>query len=236
MNAYQSNLHTNENRLSTRSVRSLKQLQPQLYQIDQAHNRRVVEDFIRACFYRQHGAQVSAFAPHLLALTDRQQQLVAALGYQNADMGPLFLEQYFDAPIELELQRRGIVGANREQIIEMGNLAAMSSGSTRRLILTLINHFYRQGYRWLVVTITPQVLNAFGKLGIDLDLQPLTEAQPERLHNSSDQWGNYYRNRPVVYAGCFESAMQRLQKIPFLASLIKTSVAPRSDKHVVLAS
>jgi Thermostable hemolysin len=234
MNAYQSSLKRDKNRFSTELMYSPQQSQPQLYQIDQTHNRQTVEDFIRECFYQQHGAQIYAFAPHLLALTDRQQQVVAALGYQSAQMGPLFLEQYLDSPIEIELRRRGIVDVSREQILEVGNLASMSSGSTRRLILNLISHFYHQGYRWLVVTITSEVFNSFSKLGIHLDLQPLVKAKHERLNNNSAHWGSYYTKRPVVYAGCFESAMQRLQKIPLLASLIDGSVIPSSDENVML--
>jgi hypothetical protein len=209
--------------------------QPGIYTITQSDNQAAVEAFIQERFYEQYQARVNSIANHLMALTDRQQQLVAAFGYQDAASQALFLEQYLPQAVELVLADKGCGSVQREQILEVGNLAAISSGSTRRLILTLITHFYQQGYRWLVMTATPQVLNSFQRLGIDLDLLPLTAADPQRLTQKNDDWGRYYDEKPYVYAGSFERALTRMRQNPLFASMIDRAEVPATDQHLYLS-
>ncbi len=215
---------------------TLKNNQAQIYRIDHGVNRRQVETFINHCFYNEHGAHISQFAPELLALTDKQQTLVAALGYKSAGAGPLFLEQYLRMPIEQLLGQKNIANTQRSCILEVGNLASVSSGSTRRLILSLITYFYAQGFRWLVITMTPKVFNSFEKLGIDLDLTPLAKAKPECLTGQQKNWGSYYREKPVVYAGNIASALEKLNSHPLLSALIQQAQWPLDDESIQLST
>ena len=86
------------------------------------------EAFIRASFARHYGAEVSAFAPHLMLL-EQQQRIVAATGWRAAKDDALFLERYLDQPVEQALARLAKQEVRRERIVEVGNLAAEKPGA-----------------------------------------------------------------------------------------------------------
>lgn len=218
----------------SRQPLAAKRHQGGIYHIQAPDNINAAQRFIQACFYQQHKAHIDTFAEHLLALVDQNQQLLAAFGYQSAANRYLFLEQYLDTPIEAVLSAHGCGYVQRNQIVEGGNLASISSGSTRRLIVSLIRYFHTQGFRWLVMTITPKVLNSFQKLGVDLDLIPLTSANPERIHGATEKWGHYYDDEPVVYAGNIASALDKLHAHPLISALIQQSEWPRDDDRMTL--
>lgn len=177
---------------------------PRLESIHLTHPQRTAcEDFIAARFQRAYGARVAHFSPHLLGIRDALARWRAASGYTPADGGRLFLEQYLDAPIEVELARcRGrppLRPIARESIVEVGNLAAATAGAARALIPLLARHLHRLGYEWVVFTATRELRNTFQRLG----LSPLSldRADPARLADGAANWGSYYANDPIVMAG-----------------------------------
>jgi len=159
-----------------------------------------VERFISGCFESEHGAHITHFMPRLFRLVTRRGELAAAFGTRCAGSERLFLENYLDQPIELELAMRlGYVPA-RNKIVEVGNLAAALPGAVRWLIVALTVRLYQEGYEWVVFTGTQELRNGFHRLG----LRPITLhiADVNRLDETErDQWGSYYANNPLVMAG-----------------------------------
>jgi hypothetical protein len=164
---------------------------------DQDHA--ALEAFVRQVFARVYGASVSQFMPRLIGLRNAQGRLVAALGMRSAASGPLFLEQYLDAPVERLLEAHAGTEVGRAGIMELGNLAAEHPGSSRRLIMNLAVCLHQAGFVWVVFTITPSLVNSFRRLGLDLIC--LGSARRERLAPEVRvEWGRYYDSGPKVYA------------------------------------
>lgn len=157
------------------------------------------EDFIAARFGRAYGARVTHFLPHLLGVRDGLGRWQAAAGYAAAGAGGLFLEQYLDRPVEQMLAAALGRPLARDGIVEVGNLAAASAGSARRLIPQLARHLHRLGYRWVVFTATRALRNSFLRLG--LKPLPIARADAARLPDGGASWGAYYEQDPVVMAG-----------------------------------
>lgn len=176
--------------------RALLRLEP----IHRTHpHRDACEHFIAARFQRAYGARVAHFSPYLLGIRDSLARWRAASGYTPADGRTLFLEQYLDAPIEVELARCRGRPVARDSIVEVGNLAAVSPGMARTLIPMLAQHLDRLGYEWVAFTATRELRNTFTRLG--LDPIALATAEPARLPDGGAHWGSYYANNPIVMAG-----------------------------------
>jgi hypothetical protein len=184
----------------SRSAIAARRTQPKLEPVHLLHpERSACEGFIAARFQRAHGARIGHFSPHLLGVRDALGRWRAASGYTPADGRRLFLEQYLDAPVEEVLARHRGRPIDRHGIVEVGNLAAASTGMARALIPLLAGHLERLGYEWVVFTATRELRNTFARLG----LQPvaLAPADPARLLARDVDWGRYYDNDPVVMAG-----------------------------------
>ena len=168
-----------------------------------------VEAFVQTVYARRHGARVRQFAPTLVSLDDHGGP-VAAAGYRLAAQGPLFLERYLDAPVEVLIGAQAGDAPPREAIVEVGHLAASRDGAGRRLIHRLGPHLAALGCTWVVGTLTEELRALFVRLGVT----PLTlaAADPTRLGDARDvaDWGRYYEHRPMVLAGHLPRALQRL--------------------------
>lgn len=157
------------------------------------------EEFIAARFARAYGARVTHFLPYLLGARDGLGRWQAAAGYGAAAGARLYLEQYLEEPVEAALA--GALGrpVARGEVVEVGNLAAVSAGAARRLIPQLARHLHLLGYRWVAFTATRALRNAFLRLG--LRPLPTAPADPARLADGGASWGAYYAQDPVVMAG-----------------------------------
>jgi hypothetical protein len=174
-------------------------------------DRGAVEQYIHAIYRTRFGADVRHFAPTLVSLHDADGQLTAAVGYRAADAGPLFLERYLAAPVEVLLSAEpGAVARGR--IVEVGHLASARAGEGRRLITLMGPHLAGLGFQWVVSTLTEELRQLFLRLGI----APLAlgVADPAVLGAQAQAWGRYYDHRPVVLAGQIEQALQRFQRLP----------------------
>ena len=179
----------------------------QLEPVHRAHPQRAsFEQFIAARFDRAHGAHVTHFLPHLLGVRDALSRWKAASGYGAAIDGRLFLEQYLDQPVEEALTAATGWPVHRIQIVEAGNLTAVSPGMARALIPLVARHLHRLGYRWVVFTATREVRNTLHRLG----LKPLrlARADPARLPDAGKSWGRYYQHDPQVMAGKISLALR----------------------------
>lgn len=171
--------------------------------------RAALEQFVCQRFEQQHGARIRHFMPCLFSLENQAGQLLGAVGVRSAGSGPLFLERYLDEPIQNAIGARlGHIEPGRDELVEVGNLAADSPGAARLLIVALTDLLVALGFRWVTFTGTPTLLNSFQRLG----LAPIAlgEADPARMGEELVDWGRYYDSRPWVMAGDIHGGHQRL--------------------------
>lgn len=161
--------------------------------------RAAIEQFIRSVFRKAYGARIHHFAQTLLGIKGANGEWVAALGYTSAAGHELFVENYGGGSVEQQISGCLATPVKREQIVEVGNLAATDAGAARMLIANAIGYLYRQGFAWVIFTATRAVLNSFARL----DLRPisLAVADPARLPDRGQSWGSYYRAKPQIMAG-----------------------------------
>jgi hypothetical protein len=166
-----------------------------------------VEAFIRDVYRQHYGAQLRSFAPELVYLHDAQ-GIVAAAGYRGAGQAELFLERYLDAPVQTLLPCGPGATPARDVIVEVGHLAATRSGEGRRLILLLGPHLARQGFHWVVSTLTEELRRLFLRIGVTW--LTLSAADAVALGGDAVHWGSYYEHRPLVLAGHLPQALRHL--------------------------
>ncbi|MFM9917033.1 MAG: thermostable hemolysin [Rhizobacter sp.] len=171
--------------------------------------RHEVEAFIRSVYADRYGADVRQFAPVLASLRDHS-GIVSAAGYRSAAEGPLFLERYFDAPVEALLAAHCDAPPARDRIVEVGHLAASRAGEGRNLIRLLGAHLASMKHEWVVSTLTTELRHLFLRIGITpLALGRATQAA---LGDDAVHWGSYYDHEPVVLAGQLQRAMAQLAR------------------------
>jgi Thermostable hemolysin len=171
--------------------------------------RAAVEAFIQDVYARRYEAQVTSFAPTLVALWDAD-GITAAAGYRAAGTGPLFLERYLPQPVERLLGAHALALPPRERIVEVGHLAATRAGEGRRLVLMLAAHLREHGCEWVVSTLTGELRQLFVRIGI----APLTlgMADPALLGADASHWGRYYDHSPLVLAGHLPKALRHIAR------------------------
>jgi len=189
----------------------------QLAQADAGERRTALEGFIQQRFAEHYQARVRHFMPCLLGLHGDNGEVHGAVGLRSARRRPLFLERYLDEPIELAVARRSGRPVPREEIVEVGNLAAFGNASARLLIVALTDLLVAQGFRWVVFTGTSALLNSFQRLA--LEPLPLGLADPARMGEELADWGSYYASRPQLMAGEILPGHQRLLQLGIYARL-----------------
>lgn len=154
--------------------------------------------FIASVFKKHYNANIEAFCDRLMGVRGEDGELVAAAGINLANEGPLFLEQYLTQPIEEIISAETGLTVFRHEIAEVGNLAALQAGGTRKLIVRLTNFLKEQGRPWVAFTATKSLINSFNKLG----LAPVVIADANKNCVANPQaWGSYYDHQPQVTFG-----------------------------------
>lgn len=162
-------------------------------------SRAKLERFIQTIFKRAYGAEIKHFMPRLMSLTDQENSLLAVCGLRQANQGSLFLEHYMDKPVESMLADRIGTSIQREEIVEVGNLAVAEPGLARQLLAGVINHLHGTPAQWAVFTAIPSLRNSLAKLNVQLEV--LCEARLDRLpEHERAGWGSYYDQNPQVMA------------------------------------
>lgn len=185
-------------------------------------HREEVQAFIASVFHCRYGAQLRHYMPQLLAYRDGHDRLLAAVGLRHADAQPLFLEQYLDAPVQQVLASRLGLRAERGQIVEIGQFAALDAGAARGLIVQLTGLLHAAGIDWVLFVATAQLRNAFARLR--LAPMQVCAAQAQRLGAHARDWGSYYQTRPQVMCGNVVEAMARLRASAVVAASTTTSL------------
>lgn len=161
--------------------------------------RSAVEHFIAQVFEKTYGAQVQHFAQVLMGLRGKNGEWQAAFGYTPAIQRQLFVENYGGGDVEQQISSKLDTQVKRDQVVEVGNLAASSGGAARMLIARATQYLYEAGFTWVIFTATRSLLNSFSRL----DLRPilLATADPARLPDQGRSWGSYYDKHPQIMAG-----------------------------------
>jgi hypothetical protein len=172
---------------------------------DSADARRAeAEAFVRRRFLRSHGAHIATFMPTLLLLTKSCGELAAVAGFRRAAHEPLFLERYLPLPVEQAISSQSGVRAQRAEIVEVGNFAALDSRRARILMSFMPVFFMEHSARWIVFTATASIraiLSAMGGRCIEVGT-----ADGACVAGGADEWGRYYASDPRVMAGFLPSA------------------------------
>ena len=173
----------------------------------------VLRQFISSTFKKHYNAEIDTFCEQLLGVRDPQGELVAAAGYNLANEGSLFLEQYLDTSIEQHVLETQGLRLLRSEIAEVGNLAASQVGGARMLIHLMTRHLYSLGCQWVVFTATRSLVNSFQRLGLSPIV--LVKASPSRIQNAQG-WGSYYAHSPWVVLGNVAQGHAHLEKLDLL--------------------
>jgi hypothetical protein len=164
-----------------------------------AVERAELEQFIRDVFRRAHGATIRHFLPQLMSLRGSDGKLLAVCGLRNASSGRLFLETYLDAPVETLIAQRAAQDVDREEIVEIGNLAVAEPGIAPHLLASVSHYLHGSGTQWAVFTAIPVLRNSLTRLNMQLEV--LGDARIDRiLPEERPGWGRYYDQKPQVMA------------------------------------
>jgi len=158
-----------------------------------------LEAFVRTAFARKHGARVCTFMPMMFATRNEAGRLCGVAGFRSAASESLFLERYLSQPIEQAIAAASGRQVNREQIVEVGNLAGVSCRAAVRLVLQLPQLLLERGQQWIVFTATDAMRHLLA--GYGAPLIELAPAQADRVAGLGDEWGSYYQTDPRVMVG-----------------------------------
>jgi len=183
-----------------------------------APERLLAEQAITQKFERAFGAHLTHFLPDLLRLNVAH-ELGAVAGIRAANCNSLFLEQYLDRPVEQAIAGAFMMPVDRDQVVEVGNLAANVPGHACTLFAVLATVLSHAGYRWVACTATPQVAAMLKRL--NFSAQTICSADPSRLDGGLENWGNYYSTRPQVIAGDVHLAAHQAATSPEFAAQIR---------------
>ncbi len=184
--------------------------------------------FIQQIYEYIHHAKLSYFMPILFSgfsnmpsyagwLADDDHSLPAlsptsvAIGLKPIDKAKVFLEQYLQAPIQVEISRVAHEPVSRQRIFEIGNLASGCAGTARLMVAFLV--FYlstpvidpvtqrtQSKADWVVCTGTNAVRHILVSMGISSHV--VAKATADALDNPEQisAWGSYYEHNPLVLA------------------------------------
>ncbi len=186
-----------------------------------------LEAFVAERFFEVYGARIHIFLPRLFGARDRRGHVTAVFGLRGADQGPLFLEQYLDAPIESIVASTFGQHVHRREIAEVGNLAGASPGALRSLIPLLTQQLHGGRFRFVAFTGSVRMCNGFSRLG--LPLRVVASAPPERLPPAERApWGRYYDHLPSVMLGDITQGIALLRTFADEPELLRAQLAPLS--------
>lgn len=178
--------------------------------------RQGLERYIADIFYTTYGARSIEYQDLLCSL-EQNSGLVAALGLSCASRGSLFCEQYLNAPLEDYVQKEFGQKANRNSLMELGNLVASEPGQSVLLYLLVTAALHAAGVRYLVFSANRAVRSSIQRCGFDTHI--LCSADPGNLENAQQDWGTYYDGDPKVILADIRQAATHGYKHKMIAEL-----------------
>lgn len=85
---------------------------------------------------------------------------MAAVGIRLTSTGATFVERYLDEPLEVAVTRPAGSPVSRAQLVEVGNLAALSAGSARIMIIAVTWLLAARGLQWVAFTGAATLVNS----------------------------------------------------------------------------
>ena len=172
--------------------------------------------FIKDIYHKYYQAKIGINYPTLMAILDKNNNILSAVGFRFADDQDLFLEQYLGGKIEDVLSDKYQKNISRNQIVEVGSLASAGSGMSKFLFIALAAYLRKMGYYYTAMTGTSKLRTSFKKL----NLKPITlcGAKKDKLINKDDDWGSYYDSDPKVLAGNIDIGYKTLNPDPSIKS------------------
>ncbi len=168
--------------------------------------------FISRRFAEVYGARLYHFMPRLFGLHGASGRLIAAFGLNDAASGSLFVQHYFDGPVEARVNAQVGHTVRAASLAEIGNLAGATPGALRQLIPVLTRHLHEQDYKWLLFTGSSRLRNGFKRLGLPLEY--LAPASAQRLPECERTlWGSYYQHSPAVMLGDIRGGYRYLKQL-----------------------
>ena len=133
----------------------------------------------------------------------------ATLGYRWAGQGQLYVERYLDEVVEQAVSRALGYMVPRDQIVELGNLAAINGMAMVQLWGRAANDLASLS-QVAVATLTAPVRAMFARIG--LPMVELARARPETVDDAEARWGRYYELDPRVCAGVITHGQEALAR------------------------
>jgi len=196
--------------------------------------RKDLEQYIHDKYQSAYDAELNHYMPCFLTM-EGDSCINSTLGVRTAKRGKLFVEQYSAKPIDEEIQEHCNTEVSRDEIVEIGNLAALKPGSSQLLLVILVAFLHRSGYKWATFSATEDVQKITNKLGFTT--YKLCEAKSRCLNGDAKDWGNYYDSKPYLIAGDVEHTYKKLQDhrlyglvLSYFDENIKT-LSKEFDKH-----
>ncbi|MFZ1873961.1 MAG: thermostable hemolysin [Chania sp.] len=187
-----------------------------LFSQDNVH-KALLQSYIQNEYGREFNATIPHFLPYLLGMYRADGVLVGACGLGRADLGPLYLERYLDAPIEEVIATHTGEAVSRSRLVEIGNFACSEAGNARIMFAAICQLLCDNQLDYVVFTGTKKLRNIFHRLHLNpVELAP---ALPERVGEEVNDWGKYYQQQPCVMMGELKQGRHVLSKTSLLLSL-----------------
>ncbi|CAG9000891.1 MAG: hypothetical protein CENE_02898 [Candidatus Celerinatantimonas neptuna] len=173
---------------------------------ENASDRTEIEKFIANRYQAAFSASIPHFFPYLVAKRNSFGEIDFACGFQDATK-PLYLEHYLSEPAETLLGRLFNRQCNRDEIVEIGQLATFSIRLAPELFLAIAQLLLSMGFRWAMATVTGPLLALCKRCG----MKPvhIACAYSQQVGTEQSLWGNYYQYHPqVVCAELIQVASQ----------------------------
>lgn len=165
------------------------------------------KQFIKDKFKRQYNADINITYPYVASIQDHTGVLCAA-GFRFAKNEKLFLEQYFDKPVE------DIIGVERFKIVEIGNLAVDDFTKLFKFLAEVSEYLIDSNIETVCITATEKLARILQRR--DIQGYILTEANPSDLQESNENWGEYYSTNPKVYTFNLKENITKLQELSYV--------------------
>lgn len=175
--------------------------------------------FIQDVYFRHYKARIDITYPFLMAVLDKNNNILAAVGFRYANLDDLFLEQYLDGKIENILSDKYQTQIPREKIVEIGSLASAGKGMSKFLFIALATYLRKFGYCYAVMTGTSKLRKNFRKLNLKPEI--ICKASQDKLLSHDEDWGSYYATNPKVMVGNIDSGYKTLKTV-LRASIISS--------------
>jgi Thermostable hemolysin len=168
-----------------------------------------VERFIESRYLDRFGSRIVEHYPTLLCLQSDDGNVRATIGLRNASREPLFLERYFDEPIERMISYATGATPARVDILEIGNMASIGRTASARLIAASASYLSTSRCRYAVVTATKELRRMLGSFGFAW--RALGAARADRLADHGRSWGSYYEQNPEILVGEIRQSSERMR-------------------------